>query len=81
VPALLNGVEGGGGTSIPFGSNARACRIQCIYDAAELPWQGPRVLTAIKLHAADNNTPNTAMAAKGWLQISVLVSTTDRRRR
>jgi hypothetical protein len=76
VPALLNGVEGGGGTSIPFGSN-QACRIQCIYDAAELPWQGPRALTAIKLRA-DNNTPNTAMAAKGWLQISVLVSTTDK---
>jgi hypothetical protein len=76
VPALLNGVEGAGGTNIPFGSS-QACRIQCIYDAAELPWQGPRLLTAIKLRA-DNNTPNTAVAAKGWLQISLLVSTTHK---
>jgi hypothetical protein len=76
VPALLNGVEGAGGTNIPFGSN-QACRIQCIYDAAELPWQGPRLLTAIRLRA-DNNTPNVAVPAKGWLQISLLVSTTSK---
>lgn len=76
VPAMLAGVEGGGGTSIPFGSN-QACRYQCIYDAEELPWQGPRVLTAILLRA-DNNTPNTVIPAKGYLDISLLVSTTDK---
>jgi hypothetical protein len=76
VPAALNGVEGGGGTNIPFGSN-QACRFQCIYDAEELPWVGPRVITAI-LVRADNSVPNTAMPAKGWLDVSVLVSTTDR---
>lgn len=76
VPSALAGVEGGSGTNIPFGSNL-ACRIQCIYDAEELPWVGPRVLTGLLLRA-DNNTPNTAMPAKGWLDVSVLVSTTDK---
>ena len=76
VPATLAGVEGGGGTNIPFGSS-QACRYQCIYDAEELPWVGPRVVTGLLLRA-DNNTPNTAMPAKGFLDVSVLVSTTDR---
>ncbi len=76
VPSALAGVEGGGGTSIPFGSS-QACRYQCIYDAEELPWVGPRILTGILLRA-DNNTPNTAMPAKGYLEISVLMSTTTK---
>jgi len=77
VPAVMNGVEGGGGTGIPFGSNL-ACRYQCIYDAQELPWTGPRQLNGISLRA-DNGTPTTpgaAMPAKGWIDISVLLSTT-----
>lgn len=73
VPALLDGVEGGGGTNIPFGSSL-GCRYQCIYDVVELPWSGPRVLTGILLRA-DNNTPNVPMAAK-TMTLSVLVSTT-----
>ncbi len=76
VPGALFGVEGGGSSNIPFGSN-QACRYQCVYDAEELPWVGPRVITGILLRA-DNNTPNTAMPAKGFLEISVLMSTTDR---
>jgi hypothetical protein len=76
VPAALAGVEGTGGSNIPFGSN-QACRFQCIYDAEELPWSGPRVITGILLRA-DNSLPNTASAAKGWLDVSVLMSTTDR---
>lgn len=76
VPAILDGVEGGGGTNIPFGSN-QACRYQCIYDAEELPWTGPRVITGIRLRA-DNNQPLAAIAAKGWLDVSVLMSTTDK---
>lgn len=75
VPALLDGVEGGGGTNIPFGSSL-GCRYQCVYDAVELPWSGPRVLTGIRLRA-DNNTPNVAMAAK-TMTLSVLVSTTTK---
>ena len=76
VPASLVGVEGGGGTNVPFGSS-QSCRLQVIYDAEELPWSGPRVITGILLRA-DNNTPNTAIAAKGFLDVTVLVSTTDK---
>jgi hypothetical protein len=76
VPAALAGVEGGGGTNIPFGSN-QACRYQVIYDREELPWTGPRVITGIMLRA-DNNLPNTAIPAKGFLEVSVLMSTTSR---
>ena len=74
VPTLMNGVEGGGGTSIPFGSNL-ACRYQCIYDAEELPWTGPRVITGLLLRP--DGLPG-AVAAKGFLDVSVLVSTTAR---
>lgn len=75
VPAVMDGVEGGGGTNIPFGSNL-ACRYQCIYDAAELPWVGPRVLTGIALRPDFNG--GNATPAKGYLDISVLMSTTSR---
>ncbi|MFM1873875.1 MAG: hypothetical protein RL398_3297, partial [Planctomycetota bacterium] len=77
VPAILNGVEGGSGTSIPFGSN-QACRYQCLYDAAELPWSGPRLINGISIRA-DNGSPTVpgaAMNAKGYVEISVLLSTT-----
>lgn len=84
VPAPLNGVEGGGGTNVPFGSNL-ACRYQVIYDAAELPWSGPRLINGISLRA-DNGSPlaalaslpsppGTAIAAKQYLDVSVLIST------
>lgn len=77
VPATMNGVEGGSGTNVPFGSNL-ACRYQCLYDAHTLPWTGPRLISGLKLRA-DNGSPTTpgaAIAAKGYLVISVLVSTT-----
>ena len=32
VPAIMAGVEGGGGTNVPFGGSL-ACRYQCVYDA------------------------------------------------
>jgi hypothetical protein len=76
VPAVMAGVEGGGGTSIPFGSNL-PCRYQVVYDAEELPWSGPRILTAIALRP-DQNTTTGATPAKGYLDVSVLVSTTSR---
>jgi len=75
VPLLLNGVEGGGATSIPFGSNL-SCRYQCIYDAEELPWTGPRVITGLLLRA--DGALNVSIPAKGFLDVSVLVSTTTR---
>jgi hypothetical protein len=76
VPGAMDGVEGGGGTNIPFGSNL-ACRYQVIFDAEELPWTGPRLITGVSLRA-DNNTPDTAIAAKGFLDVSVLMSTSPK---
>jgi hypothetical protein len=75
VPEVMNGVEGGGGTSIPFGSS-QACRYQCIYDAEELPWIGPRLISAIYLRPDFNGGLGTP--PKGFLDISVLVSTTSK---
>ena len=75
VPAIMDGVEGGGGTGIPFGGS-QACRYQCVYDAEELPWSGPRVLTGIRIRPDLNN--GAATPAKGFLAISVLMSTTTR---
>lgn len=76
VPGVMAGVEGGGGTSIPFGSNL-PCRYQVIYDAEELPWTGPRIVTGISLRPDQNTTP-AGSAAKGFLVVSVLMSTTAR---
>jgi hypothetical protein len=76
VPESMAGVEGGGGTSIPFGSNL-PCRYQVVYDAIELPWSGPRILTGISLRP-DQNLTATAIPAKGFLDVSVLMSTTAR---
>jgi len=73
VPAALNGVEGGSGSSIPFGTN-QAVRYQCIYDAAELPWSGPRTFSAISLRA--DNSVAGAIAQKGFVVVTVLMSTT-----
>ncbi|MBL8751053.1 MAG: hypothetical protein JNK78_17980 [Planctomycetes bacterium] len=77
VPATMDGIEGGGGTSIPFGSNL-ACRYQALYDVEELPWTGPRVITGISLRA-DNTPAGLAMAGKQFLDISILMSTSPRR--
>lgn len=76
VPSALAGVEGGGGTNIPFGSNL-ACRYQVLYDAEELPWVGPRVITGISLRA-DNTPAGGTIASKQYLDVSVLVSTSPR---
>jgi hypothetical protein len=75
VPAIMDGVEGGGGTNIPFGGSL-ACRYQCVYDAEELPWTGPRVMTGIRIRP-DLGT-GAPRPAKGFLEISVLMSTTGR---
>jgi hypothetical protein len=76
VPASLDGIEGGGGTNIPFGGN-QACRYQVLYDAQELPWTGPRVVTGISLRA-DNSPAGGTMPAKGFFELSVLLSTSHR---
>ena len=79
VPAVMNGVEGGSASNIPFGSNL-ACRYQCIYDAAELPWTGPRLINGISIRA-DNGTPlapGLPINGKQFLDITVVMSTTTR---
>lgn len=75
VPQGMLGVEGGGGTGIPFGGS-QACRYQVVYDAAELPWSGPRLINGIRIRPDFNN--GVATPAKGFLDVSVLVSTTHR---
>ncbi|MCA8976738.1 MAG: hypothetical protein KDC98_18595 [Planctomycetes bacterium] len=77
VPSSLAGVEGGSATNVPFGSNL-ACRYQCIYDASVLPWSGPRQISGINLRADNGNplAPGSPINAKGYLTISVLMSTT-----
>lgn len=75
VPALLSGVEGGSGSSLPFGTN-QAVRMQCVYAASELPWSGPRLITGISLRA-DNSIPGTTtFPSKGFVVVSVRMSTT-----
>jgi hypothetical protein len=75
VPQGMLGVEGGGGTGIPFGGS-QACRYQVVYDAEELPWSGPRVINGIRIRPDFNS--GAATPAKGFLDVSVLVSTTHR---
>ncbi len=75
VPAVLDGVEGGGGTNIPFGGS-QACRYQVLYDAIELPWTGPRAINGIRIRPDFNN--GAASPAKGFLVVSVLMSTTHK---
>lgn len=75
VPASMLGVEGGSGTNVPFGTNL-ACRYQCVYEVGELPWSGPRPISGIRIRPDFNNGASTA--AKGFLDLSVLVSTTSR---
>ena len=75
VPAGMAGVEGGGGTGIPFGGS-QACRYQVIYDASELPWSGPQLINGIRIRPDFNFGASTP--AKGFLNLSVLVSTTHR---
>lgn len=76
VPSLLDGVEGGSGTAIPFGTN-QPVRVQYVYDQEELPWTGPRFVTRISMRA-DNADPGiTTFAQKGFVFVTVLLSTTS----
>lgn len=76
VPAAMNGVEGGTGSNIPFGTN-QGVRFQCLYDREDLPWSGPRVLSGISLRA-DNPIPGTSTyAGKQFLIVDLRMSTTD----
>ena len=50
IPQSMAGVEGGPGTSIPFGLN-REVRLQCIYDVDKLPFAGPRMIQKLVFRA------------------------------
>jgi len=78
VPALLHGVEGGSGTAIPFGLSG-AARVQYVYDAEDLPWSGPRMVTRVSLRADNTDAGITAFPQKGFLFVSLLLSTTTTR--
>ena len=78
VPSLLNGLEGGSGTSIPFGL-AQPVRIQFVYDSEELPWTGPRVISRLSLRADNVDPTVTTFAQKGFVFVSLLLSTTSRK--
>lgn len=76
VPATLAGVEGGSGSSIPFGLG-QAVRYMCIYDAEELPWTGPRVIQAIALRADNTLDNSTTFAQVQFVDLSVAISTSS----
>src|SRR5262245_38106063 len=78
VPALLHGVEGGSGTAIPFGLSG-AARVQYVYDSEDLPWAGPRMVTRVSLRADNTDAGVTTFPAKGFLFVSLLLSTTATR--
>ncbi|GDY01369.1 hypothetical protein LBMAG49_06980 [Planctomycetota bacterium] len=74
VPSALFSVEGGSGSSVPFGTG-QPVRFQCIYDASELAWTGPRVIHSIHLRA--DNSGGGTQAQKGYVVVNVLLSTTS----
>ena len=75
VPALLDGVEGGGWSLIPFGFD-RPVRYQCIYDREELPWSGPILMNGIGIRPDNRNPGTTTYAQKQFLQVFLTVSST-----
>jgi hypothetical protein len=76
VPASMATSEGGSSSNIPFGTN-QAVRFQCIYDAEELPWTGPRVINAIALRADNTDPGTTTFAQKQYIVMTMLMSTTS----
>lgn len=74
VPRALATTEGGSSTAIPFGTDQPG-RVQCIYDAEELPWTGALMIQGIDLRA-DNSVPGTTQfALKQFVAVDVWVST------
>ncbi|GAB4136677.1 MAG: hypothetical protein Fur0037_01370 [Planctomycetota bacterium] len=78
VPSAMASTEGGSGSSIPFGLG-QPMRYMCIYDAEELPWTGPRLISAIAIRA-DNSVDNqTSFPQVQYVDLTVLVSTSTTR--
>lgn len=78
VPGSMAGVEGGSGSSIPFGLG-QPVRFLSLYDAEELPWTGPRAITAIALRADNSVDNSTSFAPSQYVDLSLTLSTTTRR--
>ncbi|MCA8942833.1 MAG: hypothetical protein KDB80_09770 [Planctomycetes bacterium] len=76
VPESLAGVEGGSASSIPFGLSGPV-RYQMLFDADQLPFDGPRLLTELRIRPDWDN--GAAIAAKQFLRVDVDISTTARR--
>jgi hypothetical protein len=74
VPSAQAGVEGGSGTSIPFGFSQPA-RFMCIYDAEELPFSGPRAINVVSFRADNDNPGTTTFPAKGFVVVTLKLST------
>ncbi len=78
VPRTMATREGGSSTAIPFGLSQPA-RVLCLYDAEELPWTGPTLISGIDLRA-DNDVPSTtSFAQKQYIAMHVRLSTAARR--
>ena len=75
LPASLVGIEGGSASSIPFGVSGPV-RYQMIYDADQLPFSGPRLITEIRIRPDWNG--GAAFPAKQFLRVDVDISTTSR---
>lgn len=76
VPRSMVNVEGGSASSIPFGTN-QPVRFQCLYDQEELPWTGPRVINGIAVRADNTDPGTTTFAAKQYIVMHMVMSTTN----
>jgi len=76
VPGTLAGVEGGSGTGVPFGVG-QPVRYQCLYDAEELPWTGPRLVSTVSIRADNTDPGTTSFAAKGFVVMTMALSTSS----
>lgn len=74
VPRLLDGVEGGSGSLIPFGFSTPV-RYQCIYDADQLPFSGAKLITEIRFRPDWNM--GLMQARKAFLRMDIDMSTSD----
>jgi hypothetical protein len=69
-------VEGLSSSSVPFGLN-QPLRMLCVYDANDLPWSGPLLLRWVSFRA-DQNLNAGGIAAKQFIVLNLLMSTTAR---
>jgi hypothetical protein len=79
VPKAMAGVEGIGGSSLPF-QYGQPVRYMCVYNAEELPFSGPQIMSSIWVRAEHSVIPpNDSFAAKQFLTVTIAVSTTTAR--